>query len=83
MDSVPRKQKLCARLSALSPPRAKDVYGVISEHFKNSTVIFPKRLGVKVTVPFGGKQLGDDYEFAIDNFPPSLIQDIERLLDSE
>lgn len=82
MDQA-QKELLCQQLSALPAQRAKEVYGLIREHFKSNTVSFPRRLGNKTTVPFGGRQIGDDYEFQIDNLPSALLLDIKRYLSSE
>lgn len=81
--SIEEKERLCQRLTELTPSQAKDVYALIIEHAKENTTSFPRQLGNKSTVPFGGKQEGSDFEFNIGNFPPTLLAVIERLLDCD
>jgi hypothetical protein len=78
-----QKQNLCTRLTALPPSRTKEIYSLIVEYSKSSTLTFPKRLGSKVTTAFGGRLVGDDYEFDMDHFPEPLLKTIEQLLNAE
>jgi len=83
MYTLEQKQKICKRLTSLPPSRTKEIYSLIVEYAKSSTITFPKRLGSKITTAFGCKQVGDDYEFDMEHFPEPLLHTIERLLNAE
>lgn len=83
MYTVEQKQELCRRLTALPPSRTKEIYALIVEYSKASSLTFPKRLGSKTSTAFGGRQIGDDYEFDMEHFPEPLVRTIEKLLNAD